>query len=107
MNLDWVSLVKTLAPGIVAAAVPGVGPILAPLVAQAIISAEKMGGTGADKRQHALELVSVGAQVTNAVSKKDVLPTEVTVATAGMVIDTTVNVVNLVHRAKASGAPAS
>jgi hypothetical protein len=102
-SLDWVGLLKTLAPGIVAAAVPGVGPALAPIIAASIASAEKLGGPSADKKQHALELVRDYADAHNTIAGKEVFNPETTVATASAVIDATVSVVNTVQKVKAAG----
>ena len=99
--MKWLRLLKTLGPGIVAVLVPGVGPILAPIIVTAIAEAEKISGaTGPEKKAAALELVKAGAVgVTIASGGKVVIDEAQAAATASSAIDTTVGVLNILRDA--------
>jgi len=97
----WLSILKHIGPIIIAVAVPGIGPILAPIIVSAIAEAEKIpGASGAQKKAAALELVKAGAAGVNAASKGKVVinPTEAAVV-ADSAITTVIGAVNLVNNA--------
>lgn len=98
----FIGLLKTFGPAVLSALVPGVGGMLAPLVAAAIQSAEELqGATGPEKKAHALELVEAGAAAANVVAKKMLIDPGQARAIADPAIDTAVQVINVVHAAQA------
>lgn len=97
----WLSLVKIVAP-LVVAAVPGgekVAPFL-PVLIQGIADAEQLAGAvGAEKKTHVIALVQDGVAAANLAKPNSVDEID-TIATASHVIDAVVGVTNLVARTK-------
>jgi hypothetical protein len=95
--LNWLDLVKLIAPIVVAAVVPH-GAVLGPLLASGISDAEQLAGaTGVEKKAFVLSMVTDAVIGLNTAKGTEVLdPSAVSVA-AGQAIDTTVSIVNLIH----------
>lgn len=99
----WFDFVKSFAPIVVALTVPS-GAVLAPLIVQGIVEAEGLAGaTGVQKKAHVLALVALSVLAVNTAKGSEVLDPLVVHAAAESAIDTTIAVVNLVHRADALG----
>ena len=97
--MDWKNfgrIVEQLAP-LVLSIVPGVPPILVPLIVHGIQTAELVGGSGAQKKASAVELTRTGIAATNAAANKQVIDPSVINAVSNA-IDTVVGVVNVVHK---------
>ena len=96
--MDWKSfgrLVEQLAP--IALALTGVPPVLIPVVIHGIQVAEQFGGTGAEKKAKAIDLVTTAISGTNLAAGKQVVdPNAVHAVSNG--IDTVVGVVNLINK---------
>ena len=97
-SMDWKSfghLVEQLAP--IALALTGVPPVLIPVVVHGIQVAESFGGTGAEKKEKAITLVTTAILGTNIAAGKQILdPNAIHAVSNG--IDTVVGVVNLVKK---------
>lgn len=93
---DFGHVLEQIAP-IALSVIPGVPPVLIPLVVHGIQTAEAIpGATGAQKKAAALDLVNTGIASTNAAAGKQVIdPTAINAVGEG--IDTVVGVVNLIN----------
>lgn len=99
--MNWLDLIKALAPIIIAAKVPH-GSVIAPLVVNGISEAEAIkGSSGSEKLNHAVNLVNVGIDSYNAISPKP-LDKDAINKTIGDGISTTVDVANLIHKSPTS-----
>ena len=96
--MDWKKfghLVEQLAP--IALAVTGVPPVLIPIVIHGIQVAEQFGGSGAEKKAQAVDLVTSAISGTNLAAGKQVVdPTAIHAVSNG--IDAVVGVVNLINK---------
>jgi len=95
---DFFHALETVAP-VVLSLVPGVPPVLVPVIQHGIQVAEGMpGATGEQKKAAALDLVNTGITATNAAAGKQVIdPSVINAVSNG--IDTTIGVVNILHKA--------
>jgi len=94
----WLQLLAQLGP-IVLAATPL--SALAPAVVAGIAAAEGLpGATGDKKKQLVQQIVSSAAQGANAQAGRTIIDPELAVQSAGHVIDTIVNITNIVHQAQ-------
>lgn len=94
---DWLKVLELYGPMILAG-IPQTQKI-APMVTQAIAAAEEMHtATGMQKKEHALTLVREGVLGLNAAAGKTVVDPEEIVHGVSSGIDTTVHVVNVIHR---------
>lgn len=100
IDQKWVSLVTSLLP-VVLMFFPGFPNILIPTVIHGIAEAEALGETGANKKQHVLELVRTAGEAINLAKKRTVVNLERDLPTIEKAIDVAISVVNLVHRGKA------
>ena len=96
--MDWKTfgrLVEQLAP--IALAVTGVPPVLVPIVVHGIQAAEQLGGSGAEKKASAIDLVNTAILGTNLAAGKQVVdPNAIHAVSNG--IDAVVGVVNLINK---------
>lgn len=98
--LNWLDLVKLLAPIVVAATVPH-GAVLGPLIATGISDAEQlMGASGAEKKAIVLGLVTDGVIAINAAKGTEVLDPSAVHVAASEAIDLTVRMVNLIRQTR-------
>jgi hypothetical protein len=96
--MNWLDLVKLIAPIVVAATVPH-GAVLGPLIATGISDAEQLAGAkGPEKKAHVLELVTDGVIAINTAKGIEVFDPAAVGAAASGAIDATVTIVNLISR---------
>lgn len=96
--MNWLDLVKLIAPIVVAATVPH-GAVLGPLIATGISDAEQLAGAkGAEKKAHVLELVTDGVIAINTAKGIDVFDPAAVGVAADRAIDDTIEIVNLISR---------
>jgi hypothetical protein len=94
---SWLKLIEQLAPIIVAAAVPGAGPVLASVITAGIHSAEEMvNASSGEKLQHSIEIANATAAGINAV-RPNTLDPKLVNATAISLTNTIVDTANLIH----------
>lgn len=97
--VDWKNFARILeqiAP-IALSVVPGIPPVLVPVIVHGIQTAEKLGGTGPEKKASAIDLVRTGILATNLAAGKQVVdPSTINAVSNG--IDTVVGVVNVIHK---------
>jgi hypothetical protein len=99
--MNWIALLKTLAP-VILSTIPGMPPIIIPLVVHGIETAESLShATGAEKKAAVLDLVQTGILAVNAATKSDAVDPVAVAGVVSMGIDTAVDAVNLVHQATA------
>lgn len=97
MSINWLALVKALAPTIIAATVPH-GDLLAPLVVQGITEAESaVGKSGAEKLAIAQKVVDTGIAGVNAAAGRQKIDPVAVHQIVAEGISTTVDIVNQVH----------
>lgn len=93
----WLEILKDLGPVIVRF-IPGLDPKFGPLIVAAIGEAEQLAGaTGDDKKRHALGLVKVGAEATNAATSSARVDVPKLTDAASKAIDAVVQGVNAVR----------
>lgn len=96
--LNWLDLVKLIAPIVVAATVPH-GAVLGPLIATGISDAQQLqGASGTERKAIVLGLVTDGVIAINTAKGTEVLDPSAVHVAASQAIDTTVSIVNLIHR---------
>ena len=87
--------------------IPGVPPIIVPLVTDAIIETENLGGTGPEKKARVLEIVQDGVGTFNAVKGRVLLMPEIVIPAVSQGIDASIaaiNVIKTTHQALTSNA---
>lgn len=94
--MKWLTLAQSLLP-IVLNFIPGLSPLLIPVIVQGIQEAEQIKGSGAEKKQHVIALVHLAIETINTAKKKTVIDPKA-VAVADRAIDTAVAIVNLVAK---------
>lgn len=97
MKVDWKAILHLAVP-IICAVVPAAAP-LAPFIIAGISEAEAIkGASSAEKKAHALNIITAGATATNVAAGKVVIDPMLVTATASQAIDTAVGVTNLIHK---------
>lgn len=105
MKIDWLALVKALAPVVIAATVPH-GDMLAQLVIQGITEAESaVGKSGPEKLAIAQSVVDTGIAGVNAAAGKQKIDPAAVHQIVAEGISTTVDIVNQVHTKAVQQAP--
>lgn len=93
--------VKVVGP-VVLSVIPGVPPVLGPVIIHAISEAENLkGATGAQKKAHALNLINDSLNAVNAVKGETVLDPQQIVPAVSQGIDAVITTVNAVQAAHA------
>jgi hypothetical protein len=93
----WVAVVLQVAPVLIAL-VPGVPPILVPLIVHGITEAQQItGASGADKKRHVLTIIADGITAVNAVKPGAIPDPAGVLVAAGLGIDTTIATVNVIR----------
>lgn len=88
-------ILEQIAP-IALAIVPGIPPVLIPVIVHGIQTAESIGGTGPEKKAKAMDLVKTGILAANLTAGKTVIdPNVIHVVSNG--VDTVVGVVNAIQ----------
>ena len=96
--MNWLGLIKTLAP-IVLAATP-LAPI-APFISLGIGEAEQLAGaSGPEKLAHAVNIAQTGIAAVNAQAGKDLIDPALSADAISKGISTVVDVTNIVHKAQ-------
>lgn len=96
----WLDAIKTVAP-IALSLIPGVPPVLIPLIVHGIETAEKLpGATGPQKKAYVIDLVNSGVAGTNAAAGKQVIDPVAVSTAVDEGIDTAVAVANAIASAK-------
>ena len=105
--MNWLDLVKSIAPTIITATVPG-GALLAPLVIGAITEAEQIhGATGDQKLQYAVEITRDSIRGVNAVAGHTIVNPLLSDSALAAGISAAVDVVNIVHQAQTPDIPSN
>lgn len=103
----FTDIAKVVAPAVLSV-VPGVPPVVIPLIVHGITEAEALpGATGAEKKAHVLALVNDGLMTANATGKV-VIPTGDILASVSGGIDAAVTAVKAVkdsHKPEATNTP--
>jgi hypothetical protein len=100
----WLVVVLQVAPVLIAL-VPGVPPILVPLIVRGITDAQQIkGASGADKKRHVLAIVADGITAVNAVKPGTIPDPAGVLVASGLGIDTTIATVNLIRALPGHGA---
>lgn len=95
--MNWKSLIRTLAPLVVSAVVPGVGPVLGGLIAHGIEEAEQLKGSSSqEKLDHAINIVTDGIGLLNTVKPDTISP--IAHSDIISVINKTVDAVNQISK---------
>jgi len=93
----WLKTVLQVAP-VLLVLVPGIPPILVPLIVKGIAEAQAIkGASGADKKRHVLTLVEDAVTAVNAVKPGTIPDPAAVLVASGLGIDTTIATVNLIH----------
>ena len=102
-NSRWFHLIGVFAPTILTLVIPG-GAVLGPLVSAAISEAELIpGATGEAKKDHVLGVVVNGLTLLNKIAGKPVADATAVTLAIGSAIDTTIQIVNALHKAQEAG----
>lgn len=103
--MRWLEILKSIGPMIIATTVPN-GALIAPAIVQAIQEAESIkGATGQQKLAHVVNIATSAAQIAKASGVK-IDPADVQHA-ASAAISATVDVVNIIDKAKTPTTPPS
>lgn len=93
----WLQVVLQVAP-VILIAVPGIPPVLVPLIVHGITEAQKIpGASGAVKKATVLAIVADGIAATNSVKPGTIPDPAAVIVAAGLGIDTTIATVDLIH----------
>lgn len=88
-------ILEQIAP-IALSLVPGIPPVLIPVIVHGIQTAESVGGTGSEKKAQAMDLVRTGILAANLTAGKQIVdPTVIHAISNG--VDTVVGVVNTIQ----------
>ena len=101
--MDWKGILNLAAP--FALSMSGVPVALVPLVMHGISVAEDLGGTGAEKKAKALDLVQTGAAAVNAATGKTYTDPALVTDTVSKGIDVAVQTTNIIHQAQSVAKP--
>lgn len=92
--MKWLMLAQSMLP-LILSFIPGLPAVLVPVIVQGIQEAEQMKGTGAEKKQHVVNLVHLAIQTINTTKGREVISTA-TITVVDRAIDTAISIVNLV-----------
>lgn len=96
--MDWKTfgrILEQIAP-IALAIVPGIPPVLIPVIVHGIQTAENLGGTGPEKKAQAMDLVKTGILAANLTAGKQLVDPN-TIHVVSNAVDTVVGVVNAIQ----------
>lgn len=94
--MKWMLLAQSMLP-VILSFIPNLPAVLVPVIVQGIQEAEQMKGSGAEKKQHVVNLVHLAIQTINTTQKRELISPAVIVV-VDRAIDTAVSIVNLVAK---------
>lgn len=96
--MKWFNLLKGMLP-VVLSFIPNLPPMLIPIIIQAIEEAEQLpGARGSEKKAHAVALVRLAIETTNAAANRIVINEEKVMPVVERAIDTGIAILNLVSK---------
>lgn len=94
--MKWLMLAQSMLP-VILSFIPQLPAVLVPVIVQGIQEAEQMKGSGAEKKQHVVNLAHLAIQTINTTKGREVIsPAVITVVDRA--IDTAISIVNLVAK---------
>jgi len=106
MNLNWKQIVQIIGPLVITLIAPKLQPVATDIVNGITQVEDIKGATGPVKRQKVQNITALAVDAVNSAQGKITVNPAVADATAGHVIDTIVDVSNLIQQ-KAEAAPAA
>lgn len=95
--MKWFQLAQSLLPFFLMTVFPDLPALLIPAIVQGIQEAEQMKGSGAEKKQHVVNLVHLAIQTINTTKGRELISPAVIVV-VDRAIDTAISIVNLVAK---------